>query len=383
MREEIDFAYPSIEMLREKAKRKIPGFAFDYLDGGCNNEINLALNTSDIRSVKLCPHYLRDYNEMSMSTIIFGKEYSSPFGIAPVGLQGLIWPGATEILAKAAFDHNVPFILSTVATADIEKVATITEGNAWFQLYHPAEEHLRNKIIDRLKESQYDVLVILADTPTFGYRPKEIKNGLAIPPRMTTRNILQMMSRPHWSLSTLLHGQPEFKTLKPYLPKGQSLKHLGLFMNKTFNGRLNEYRVKSLRDLWPGKMVIKGLVSEEDAEKAISWGLDGLIVSNHGGRQIDIGQSSLHSMKNLTNICQNRITLMMDGGMKCGPDIANVLASGAEFAFLGRAFMYGVAALGSRGGDQVFSILNKEFSQVMQQLGCKSVADLKNYIVSS
>ena len=197
----INSRLPSIEHLRDKSRKRMPGFAFDYLEGGCNSNINLQRNTEEIREIRLKPYYIREYAGSDLTTEIFGHTYDAPFGIAPIGLQGLMWPRSTEILAKAATDHNIPFILSTVGTASIEEVSEITEGKAWFQLYHPAEDELRDKILTRASNAGCPVLVILADTPTFGYRPKEIRNGLSIPPRMTLRNILQMMLHPTWSFS--------------------------------------------------------------------------------------------------------------------------------------------------------------------------------------
>ncbi|MFK7931951.1 MAG: alpha-hydroxy acid oxidase, partial [Saprospiraceae bacterium] len=360
---------------------RIPRFAFEYLDGGCNEEVNLRKNTSDIREIELKPWYLRDFAGATMETELFGHTYSAPFGMAPIGLQGLMWPRATEILAAAAHQHNLPFILSTVATADIETVAKITEGKAWFQLYHPTENDLRDKIIHRLQEREYPTLVILADTPTFGYRAKEIKNGLAIPPKMTISNMLQILGSPNWALRTLFAGQPEFKTLKPYIPKGMSLRHLGLFMNKTFTGRMNAEKIKPIRDMWKGKLVLKGVANEEDAEKAISLGLDGLIISNHGGRQLDAGQATIKPLTRIAKKYGDQITVMMDSGIRTGPDIARTLASGADFAFLGRSFMYGVAALGSKGGQHTISILKIQLQQIMEQLGCERVADLPKHLI--
>ncbi|MEM9282888.1 MAG: alpha-hydroxy acid oxidase, partial [Verrucomicrobiota bacterium] len=179
---EVDSRFPSIEHLRERARRRMPRFAFEYLEGGCNSEVNLRRNTEEIREIQLKPWYLRDYAGSDLSTELFGKTYEAPFGVSPIGLQGLMWPGATEILASAAKAHGIPFIVSTVATASIETVAEITEGDAWFQLYHPAEEELRDKLLERAAAAGLEVLVILADTPTFAYRPKEIRNGLSIPP---------------------------------------------------------------------------------------------------------------------------------------------------------------------------------------------------------
>ena len=373
--------YPSIEDLKKKAKRRIPRFAFEYLDGGCNEEVNLYKNTADIREIELLPRYLTKYTVLDMKTELFGHVYDAPFGIAPVGLQGLIWPGAPEILAKAAFEHNIPFVLSTVSTSSIERISEITEGRAWFQLYHPAENSLRDKIISRVAE-HCPVLVILTDVPAFGYRPKEIKNGLAMPPRMTLGNVLQIMGKPGWALKTLLHGQPSFQVLKPYMPKGMDMHHLGLFMNKTFNGKLNEEKIAAIRDKWKGKLVLKGIVSEEDTAKAVELGIDGIIVSNHGGRQLDAGQSSIHSLKNVVESYSNKIKIMIDSGLRSGPDIARSLASGAEFTFLGRSFMYGVAALGDGGGAHTIAILKTQLRQVMEQLCCEKVEDLSTHLIS-
>lgn len=381
MDEYINPEYAEIDMLRERAKRKIPRFAFEYVDGGCNSEISIKRNTQEIRDLQLKPYYLREYATLDLSVELLGKKYDLPFGISPIGLQGMMWPGASEILAKAAGAYNIPYILSTVATASIEKIGELAQGNAWFQLYNPKEESLRDDLLKRASEAGYPVLVILADVPTFGYRSKEIKNGLAIPPRMSLRNIMQVMSRPHWAMSTLMHGTPEFKTLKPYLPKGMSLKHLGLFMDKTFDGRLSEDKVKELRDKWKGKLVIKGLENEEDVQKVISMGLDGVIVSNHGGRQLDNGRSTITSLPPIVDKYKDKITVMMDSGIRTGPDIACSLAAGAEFAFLGRSFMYGVSALGKNGGKHTISILRKQLTQVMNQLCCPRPEDLKNHLI--
>jgi L-lactate dehydrogenase (cytochrome) len=373
--------YPDIEYLRAKAKRRIPRFAFEYLDGGCNSGVNLKRNTEEIRKVQLKPYYLRDHGEASLKTELFGKIYDAPFGVSPIGLQGLMWPKATEILAKAAFDQNIPFTLSTVGTASLETVSEITQGNAWFQLYHPVETSLRDDILKRLQAAEYPVLVILSDVPTFGYRSKEIINGLAIPPRMTLRNIVQILGKPSWACQTLLAGQPTFKTLTPYIPKGANLKHLGLFMNRTFSGRLNEDKIGAIRDKWKGRLVLKGVASSEDTEAAIRLGLDGIIVSNHGGRQLDHGQSSIEALIPIAAKYKDQIKIMMDSGMRTGPDIASVLASGAEFTFLGRSFMYGVSALGRAGGNHTISILKTQLRQVMEQICCDHIRDLPQHLI--
>ena len=373
--------FPSIDDLRKKAQQKIPRFAFEYLDGGCNEDVNLHKNTSEIRQIELKPYYLKKYTTADLRTELFGRVYDAPFGIAPVGLQGLMWPNAPEILARAAFDHNIPFILSTVTTSSIERISEITEGKAWFQLYHPAEEQIRDSVLNRVAAAHYPVLVVLSDVPTFGYRPREIRNGLAMPPKMTLKNILQIMGRPEWALKTLFHGQPAFETMKPYMPKGMNMRQLGLFMNKTFSGRLNEERVKPIRDQWKGKLVLKGVASEEDTEMAIRLGFDGIIVSNHGGRQLDAGQSAIRSLLPIVNKYKDKIAIAMDSGIRSGPDIARTLACGANFTFLGRSFMYGVAALGNEGGNHTISILKTQLRQVLEQLCCARVKDLPKHLI--
>lgn len=376
-----DPRYPSVDDLRRKAKKRIPGFAFDYLDGGCNEEINLRKNTHELREIELWPVYIGNFQGVNTSVNLWGQNYSAPFGIAPVGLQGLIWPRAPQILAKAAYEHQIPFVLSTVSTATIEEIAEITHGQAWFQLYHPVEDELRDKLLKRAEDAGYRVLVILSDVPTFGYRNKEIKNGLAMPPRMTLHNIRQIIGKPIWALSTLWNGQPRFQTMLPYIPKGLNMHHLGLFMNRTFNGRLNDEKLKRLRDLWKHKLVIKGMANPADVEKCVQIGLDGIIVSNHGGRQLDAGPSSIKALQQIVPLFKGKIKIMMDSGLRTGPDIARALACGAEFVFLGRTFMYGVAALGKRGGQHTITILKRQFQQIMEQLGCENVEELQNRIL--
>jgi len=382
MKWEYNSSYPSIDDLRRKAKKKIPRFAFEYLDGGCNEDVNLYKNTAELREVELKPLYLSKHTGSDMKTELFGHVYDAPFGVAPVGLQGLIWPNAPEILAKAAFQHNIPFILSTVTTSAIERICEITEGRAWFQLYHPAENKLRDDIIKRVEVAGCPVLVILCDVPTFGYRPRDIRNGLAMPPRMTFNNVLQILGRPEWALKTLLHGQPAFATMKPYMPKGLNMKKLGQYMNQTFSGRLSEEKIKPIREMWKGKLVLKGVTSEEDTETAIRLGVDGIIVSNHGGRQLDAGQSAIKPLATIAKKYKSQIKIMMDSGIRSGPDVARALASGAEFTFMGRTFMYGVSALGSQGGHHTISILKTQLQQVMEQICCEKTSDFPAHLIS-
>ena len=373
--------YPSIDDLRARARQRIPRFAFEYLDGGCNEDVNLHKNTAELREVELKPYYLSNHAASSLRTELFGKTYDAPFGVAPVGLQGLMWPGAPEILAKAARQHNIPFILSTVTTASLETIGKITDGRFWFQLYHPAENSLRDDLLDRAEAAGCEVLCVLCDVPSFGYRPRDIRNGLAMPPKMTLPNVLQILGKPAWALRTLIYGQPEFANLKKYMPKGMNMSALGQYMNRTFSGRVNEAKIAPIRDRWKGKLVLKGVAGEEDTDMALRLGFDGIIVSNHGGRQLDAGQSSIKSLPPIVDRYAGKIRIMLDSGIRSGVDVARVLASGAEFAFLGRSFMYGVAAMGEAGGDHVASILKKQLQQVMEQVCCERVQDLPKHLV--
>ena len=381
MKQQINYKYPSVDDLRSRAKAKIPKFAFEYLDGGCNNDVNLKKNTSRIRDVELKPKYLVDYTPPNLKTELFGHEYDAPFGISPVGLQGLMWPKSPEILAKAAFDHNIPFVLSTVTTASIESISEITEGRAWFQLYHPTEERVTKDLLKRAEAAHCPVLVILADVPSFGYRPRDIRNGLSMPPKMTVSNILSAMKRPHWALNTLINGQPSFEILKPYMQKNLNLNQLAKFMDATFSGRLNEDKIKRIRDLWKGKLVLKGAESIYDVEKAYQLGLDGVIISNHGGRQVDVGQATIDSLNSIVPLYKDKIKVMMDSGIRGGADVARVMASGADFSFMGRTFMYGVSALGKKGGDHTIAMLKTQLTQVMEQMSCAEVNDLTKNLI--
>jgi len=373
--------YPSMQDLRKKAKQRIPKFAFDYLEGGCNEDVNLFRNKSDLQDIILMPQYLKKHHGSDMSVNLFGHKYDAPVGIAPIGLQGLIWPNSPEILAKAALKHNIPFILSTVSTTSIERIAELSEGRSWFQLYHPTENTLRDDIIKRITIAQCPVLVVLVDVPLFGYRPRDIKNGLAMPPKMSVRNVLQAIVNPKWSLETLRAGIPGFATLKPYMPKNLNLSRLGQFMDETFTGRVDVDKIAPIRDMWKGALVLKGIVSEEDTQKAIALGADGIIVSNHGGRQLDAAQSTIKSLKNLSDKYGKQIKVMIDGGLRSGPDIARSLASGADFTFMGRPFMYGVGALGKKGGDHTISILKVQLQQIMEQLGCEKIGDFPQHLI--
>ena len=224
-------------------------------------------------------------------------------------------------------------------------------------------------------------MIILADVPSFGYRPRDIRNGLSMPPKMTLTNIINAAKRPHWVLQTLINGQPSFEILKPYMSKNLNLNQLAEFMDATFSGRLDEEKIKKIRDLWKGKLVLKGAESAHDVEIAYQLGLDGVIISNHGGRQVDVGQATIDSLKDIAPLYKDKLTVMMDSGIRSGADVARVMASGADFSFLGRTFMYGVSALGKKGGHHTIAMLKTQLIQVMEQLSCAQIDDLQSKLI--
>ncbi|MGJ1245151.1 alpha-hydroxy acid oxidase [Sphingobacterium sp. UBA7038] len=370
--------YPSVEDLKIKAKKRIPKFAFDYLTGGANEELNLARNENDFDNILLKPQYLLASEEIDLSVELFGRRYSAPFGVSPIGLQGLMWPNAPEILAKAAAKNDVPYILSTVSTSSIERIAEVSDGKAWFQLYHPTENRLRDDIIRRLQAVECPVLVVLVDVPAFGLRYREIKSGLSMPPKMSIANILQTFACPTWGIETLRHGIPSFATLKPYMEKGLDLAQLGQFMNRTFTGKVDVEKIKAIRDLWKGPLVLKGIATDEDMQASIALGVDGVIVSNHGGRQLDASESSINSLIHLASNPEykNKIKIMLDGGIRSGVDLARAHAVGSDFNFMGRPFMYGVGTLGNEGGEHTINMFKTHLYQVMKQLSLSKIEDL-------
>jgi L-lactate dehydrogenase (cytochrome) len=378
----LDPRLPDTKSLKKRARKRIPRFAFDYLEGGCHDEIGLERNRQDIQAIQLRSQLLKPFDKSNMTVKLFGHTYDAPFGIAPIGLQGLMWPKAPEILAKAAADLNIPYVLSTVSSASLETIAEISEGKAWYQLYNPTDSTIRRDLLERIKNAEYKVLVVTADVPTFGYRPRDMKNGLAMPPKMTISNILQMLSRPQWLWETARAGKPEMQTLKPYMPRDMPTDQLAAFMNKTVMGRVDIEGLKPIRDFWKGPLVIKGLINQDDVATAISLGADAVVISNHGARQLDAGESPVEPLMEASAKYAGKIKIFMDSGLTSGTNIASALACGADFTFLGRPFVYSVGALGKKGGVHMINCLKVQLEQVMNQLGCARIEDLPQFLVN-
>lgn len=371
--------YPTAPYLRERARQRIPGFAFDYLEGGNIAEMMPSRNQQALQGVCFANQLLKPRCQCSLKVQLMGREYDYPFGIAPVGLQGVMWPKGAELLAQAARKMNIPFVLSTVSSASLETIAQIAEENAWFQFYNPTAAEVRADLLKRLKAAQYQVMMVTVDVPTFGFRPKDVRNGLSMPPGMTLRNVLQMLTRPRWLLDTARAGKPQMHNLTPYMPKHMPVDQFQSFMNKTVMGAVDIEALKMLRDSWPGKLVVKGISEASEAKALIDMGVDGIVISNHGGRQLDAGRPSIEALASVYNqLGTNRqAALMFDSGIRCGTDIVRALGTGADFTFLGRLFMYGVAALDKNGGEHVVNMLARQLDQVVHQLGVRQLSELR------
>lgn len=374
--------YPSVKHLKAKAKKRVPHFAFDYLEGGCSDERSLARTTSELADVRLQEHFVRPaLKNPDIQASFCGIDFDMPIGISPIGMQGLVWPDAPMMLARAAKKYNVPYILSTVSTHSIEEIAETSEGHALFQLYNPEDPKIRKDILERVRSNHYRALIVTADIASFGYRPRDISNGLSIPPKVSLANLYQACIHPTWSLNMLMAGgMPKLRTLVPYMAQ-DSLQGMAEFMNDKMMGGVSEDNLKSIRKQWDGPLVLKGVLGEHDIKKAIELGMDGVIVSNHGARQLDAGQTSISVLPELVQKYGKQIEITFDSGIQSGTDIACALASGAKFTFSGRGFTYGVAAMGERGAGHTIEMFERQLKQAMCQMGCKKIADLPKFLV--
>ncbi len=363
-------AYPSVDDLRAKAKRRIPKFAFDYLDGGAGDESGMTRNRDALHEIKLMPNYLETRGEPDLSVEIFGHTYDLPFGIAPIGLGGLIWPLAAEYLAQEAVKTGAAFCLSTVASSSVETIGPMAGEMSWFQLYPIRRPEQEEDLLKRAWDAGFKVLAVTVDIPGPGRRIRDFKNGLTIPPSMTLRNILSMASCPAWGLSMLASGgAPRFQNLEKYFPKDATFNSVGAMIQDIGQGVIDYKRLEKYRAQWKGPIVLKGVLSTSDAKRCLDTGMNGLMVSNHGGRQLDALPSPIDVMPALRDAVGPDFALIVDSGLRTGTDIIKAYAAGADFVFLGRAFMYAVAALGQKGCTHVTDLLKTEIISAMVQLG--------------
>lgn len=373
--------YPSVDYLRQRARRRIPHFGWEYLDSGTGRDDCARRNREVFSRVILTPSLLRGQFTADPGCSLFGIDYSAPFGVAPVGLTGLMWPGIECMLARAAARYRLPMTLSMMATEAPEPVASVVDGMGWFQLYPPRDPQLRRDILARVRASGFTTLLVTADVPTGSTRERQRRAGISVPPRVTARMLWQCALRPAWTLATLRHGKPRFRGLEAYID-AVDMQFMNRFIGEAFGGSLDWSYLEAVRDEWDGPVVVKGLLDVEQAVKAAELGFDGIVVSNHGGRQTDAAPTSLEVLPAIRAAVGGRSRLLLDSGVRSGLDIARALALGADFVLLGRAFVYGVAALGEDGADLVMHILLEDLKNNMTQLGCARVDELAGRLAS-
>lgn len=373
--------YPTVADLRRQACRRMPHVAHEYLEMGTGDEAGLARNLNKMAEVTLLPRFMFGELKPDASTTLFGREYRAPFGVSPVGLCGLMWPRSEQILARTAARYRFPYCLSTVATQTPETIGPIAGDMGWFQLYPPRAREVRADILQRVRDSGFTTLVVTADTPVGSRRERTIRAGMTMPPTISARFVWEALTHPTWTLRTLQEGLPTLSTLVKYAPS-DDWKDVTAFVAQHVGGTLSWDYLREVRQEWKGPLVIKGLLHPADAEIAIDTGVDAIQVSNHGARQFDGAPSAIEALPAMVEGIRGRVPVLFDSGVRTGLDIIRALALGADFVFLGRAFMYAVAACGEEGGDLVAEILLADLAANLVNLGCATIADIRTIVAS-
>lgn len=368
--------FPSIWHLAARARKRIPFFAWEYLDSGTGMERLVDRNREALDAVKLTPRVMGGRFTPDIKCTLLGTEFSAPFGAAPVGMSGLMWPGAELALADMAKAKNIPYGLSMVANETPEDVAKRAGTNAWMQIYCPKEPEVLDDLLKRSKAAGIKTLIITVDVPVGSRRERQLAAGLTVPPKLNLTTLWRVAMRPFWALATLRYGQPRFKTLEAYFPADQMNEGAKLIGN-IVDGRPDWDYFDRIRAAWDGDLIVKGLMHADDAKAAIDHGADAVWVSNHGGRQFDGSPAAIEVLPDIAKAVAGRVPVIFDSGIRGGLDILRALSLGADFCFLGRGFLYSVSALGAAGADHAYDILRGDLENNMVQIGSRTLADLK------
>lgn len=355
----------SIGDLRAMAKKRVPRFAFDYLDGGAEDESNLARNRAAFAAIRLTPRYLADVSAVSLATEIFGRSYAAPFGVAPIGILNVIWPGADLALARLAARERIPYVASTAASTSLEALAEAADGHGWFQLYVANEDAVTADVLRRARAAGYEVLMVTVDVPTPAKRERDLRNGLRVPFRLTPRIAADLALHPRWTLSSLFAGRPGLANLA----SGPGARSLAELQQLLMRASLSWQDLKRIRDAWPGRLLVKGILDAGDATRCVAAGCDGIVVSNHGGRQADYAPATIEALPAIAAAVGDAVPVLVDSGIRRGADMIRARALGARFCLLGRAFGYGVGAAGAAGAQRAFDIVRDELAGALGQLG--------------
>ena len=366
--------YPAISDLRAGAKKRIPSFVWEYLDSATGDERTKMRNQAGLSRVGLTPSVLHGEFTPDLSTTCLGQSLPLPFGISPIGMSGLIWPNAEQLLAKSAASMGIPYTLSTVAAQAPEDLAPHLGENAWFQMYPPRDEAIRIDMLERARAAGFKTLVLTVDVPVASRRERQTRSGLTNPPKLTPRLLAQVLQKPAWALGTMRHGMPHMKMLDNYsTPAAEGLSstaHVGYLLRTSPDWGY----VKWLRDAWDGPFIVKGILRPDDATALEKIGLDAIWVSNHAGRQFDAAPATIDILPKIK--AATKLPIIFDSGIEGGLDILRALASGADFVMLGRAWHYALGALGDKGPAHLVDILAKDLAANMGQLGAKTLFEL-------
>jgi L-lactate dehydrogenase (cytochrome) len=366
----------TISDLREIAKRRIPRAIFDYADRGSYSEATLRANRADLDAVGLRQRVLIDVSERKVATSFVGQPAAMPVAIAPTGLTGLFHRDGEIHGARAAQKFGIPFCLSTMSICSIEDVREAVEKPFWFQLYVMRDRGFAASLIERAKAAQCSALVLTLDLQIQGQRHRDLKNGLSVPPRLTLANALDIATKPGWALSVLRGKRRSFGNLQDRVPGGDSLTTLSQWIASQFDPSLAWKDVEWVKSLWPGKLILKGVLDAEDAKIAAACGADAIVVSNHGGRQLDGARSSIDALPKVVEAADGKIEILFDGGVMSGQDVLKAVALGAHGCLIGKAFLYALAAGGEAGVTQALEIIRKELDVSMALTGSRDIAEV-------
>jgi len=372
----------NIADLREIARRRVPGFVFEYLEGGAEDEVTLRGNREALDSLRFVPQTLVHTAQRHHRTMLFGRESAAPFVIAPTGGNGMLHPHGDLCLARAAAGLGVPFCLSTVSTMRLEDIAKNAGGRLWMQLYVLQERAVAEDIMRRADAAGYEALVFTTDANVFGSREWDRRNYRA-PGKPTLHSVLDLLRHPRWLYEVLVRdGIPRFRNLESFLPPGAATALGGsTVLPQLFGATITWDDIAWIRDFWPRKLLIKGVLSVADAQRATDLGCDGLFLTNHGGRQLDSCVAPIDVLPEIAAAVGNRTTLIVDSGFRRGTDIVKALSLGAHAVGVARATLYGLTAGGETGARLAVNMLTSEIDRVMGQLGCRSVQELGPHLL--
>jgi L-lactate dehydrogenase (cytochrome)/(S)-mandelate dehydrogenase len=366
----------NIEDLRKLAKKRLPKIAYDFIEGGTDDEVGLVTNEQAFRRARIVPRYLVDVTTRDQSTTLFGRTYSSPIGIAPTGIAGLFRRGADLMLAEAARDANVPFIMSGSSTGSIEDLGRIAPDHGWYQLYSAKDQSVSEDMIKRAGDAGLRTVVFTVDVPEGSNRERNTRNGWGRPLKLTWKTKFEALMHPAWMMEWMKHGTPYFDNWAKYAGPGASADQVADFVAHQNRAPMSWKHVERFREVCKGNFVLKGIMHPDDAIRAHSLGVDGIMVSNHGARQLDNAPSPLDVLPAIRDAVGDKMTVMLDGGIRRGMDAIIALCTGAKFVFVGRPTLYGVTAGGVPGAAKALSIFRREIDITMAQIGATKIADL-------